>query len=247
MPARCWSSPASPLVARRAGCCPIAKPDHRRSWSTSTTLGLALGAANAALLVEPTGADSATSVIGLLTAGTAIGATAGFFYGHAADLTSGQSLFVANLTLLGAGTAAFTAIEGSRDGKFGGWEDATLAIGIDGGAAIGAIVAPSLNWSPHRSRLVAAATCVGAFIGGSLVALLDTPQNQHASDASGDVVAAGMVAGMWGGFGLGILMTHDDPPDLRYAQPTQPGAASATVMPWIGQNGQLGMMAGGMF
>ena len=72
--------------------------------------------------------------MGLLFRGSAIGATGGFIYGHSAHLTSGQAMFVANMTLLGTATAALGAITGSRDGDFGNWENGTLALGIDGGA-----------------------------------------------------------------------------------------------------------------
>jgi hypothetical protein len=59
-----------------------------------------------------------------------------------------------------------------------------------------------------------------------------------------------MTAGMWGGFGLGIMMTRDNPPDSIYAHPTPTGvAASAPTMitPWFGKDGQLGVMTGGTF
>jgi hypothetical protein len=223
-------------------------PSAGGGLSHSTTIGLLLGAANASLLIEPTGADHADSVLGMLVAGTAIGATGGFFYGHTQDLTSGQSLFVGNMMLLGTSTAAFVAIAGSQDGKFGGWEDATLAIGLDGGAIAGAILAPSLDWSPHRAKVVFASTFVGAFIGGMLAGLIDKPENGSATDANGNVVTGALTLGLWAGFAAGVVMTHDDAPDLRYAQPTPPGAGMPTaMMPWITPEGGLGLMAGGSF
>ena len=219
----------------------------------STTLGLTLGFANAALLIEPTGWDRTESILNLMFLGSAVGATGGFIYGQAAKLTSGQSLFVANLAMLGTATAALGAIGGSRDGEFGTWENTTLALGLDGGTVAGALIAPSLDWSPRRSKVVLASTVIGAFAGGMMAGLLANNDGESRTD-NGDVVAGAMTAGLWGGFGLGVMMTKQYSPDPRFAQPSaartavrQPASAPATVMPWVGQRGQLGVMTGGSF
>src|SRR5262249_27658138 len=57
----------------------------------STTIGLLLGVANGALLIEPANYHDASSVFGLLTLGSAVGAAGGFAYGQAAELTSGHA------------------------------------------------------------------------------------------------------------------------------------------------------------
>ncbi len=219
----------------------------------ATTLGLMLGIANGALLVEPTQYSNASSILGLLLVGGAAGAGGGFAYGQVADLTPGQATFVANMTLLGSATAALGAITGSQDGKFGGWEDGSLAIGLDGGAIAGAAIAPSLDWSPRRAKVVFASTVIGSFAGGMLAALVSKP-NTDSTSSSGDIVAASMTAGMWGGFGLGIMMTKDDPPDPRFKQPqpatttaSRPATSPTSIVPWLGDRGQLGVMAGGAF
>ena len=64
-----------------------------------------------------------------------------------------------------------------------------------------------------------------------------------------------MTAGLWGGFGLGVLMTKQYTPDVRFAQPPQRAAARTSskpasptvVSPWLGASGQLGVMTGGSF
>src|SRR6185436_13715377 len=180
-----------------------------------TTIGLLVGVANGALLVQPTHTSSADDVLALLLLGSAVGTTSGFVYGQSAKLTSGQSTFLGNLALLGSATAAFTAIAGSRDGTFGGWEDGTLAFGLDAGVIGGALIAPNLDWSPKRAKVVFASTAVGAFVGGLLVGLITKPKNGDTSDADGDIVAGCMTAGMWGGFGLGVLITRDSEPAGR--------------------------------
>jgi hypothetical protein len=219
----------------------------------STTLGMALGIANGALLIEPTGWTRSESVLNLLFLGSAIGATGGFIYGQSAKLTSGQSMFVANLTLLGTATAALGAISGSTDGEFGNPENVALTVGIDGGAILGAVIAPHLDWSPKRARTVFAASVIGAFVGGMFAGLLAKPADGGASDANGNIVTGTMTAGMWGGFGLGIMMTRDTNPDPKFTQPTQPNATSRTggaptaIAPWIGEHGRVGLLTGGSF
>jgi hypothetical protein len=220
----------------------------------ATTLGLMLGVANGALLVEPANYHDASSVLGLLLGGAAIGAGGGFAYGQVAELTPGQATFVANLTLLGSATAALGAITGSRDGQFGGWEDGSLAVGLDGGAIAGAAIAPSHDWSAHRAKRVFASSVIGALAGGMVSGLLAKPKTGGTSDTDADLVAATMTAGMWGGFGLGIMMTKDDLPDPRFKQPQTPtttasraAAAPTSIVPWLGDHGQMGVMAGGAF
>jgi hypothetical protein len=226
------------------------KYDVDAGTAHSTTLGMALGFANGALLIEPTGWSRGESVLNFLFFGSAIGAGAGFAYGKNAHLTSGQATFVANMTMLGTATAALGAISGSHDGEYGSWENTTLLVGIDGGTAAGMIIAPSLDWSPHRAKIVLAATMIGAFAGGMMAGLV-TPTNQGETRSdNGDIVTAAMTAGLWGGFGLGIMMTKSDLPDPRFAQPTTRTASATpptTIMPWVGHQGTLGMMTGGSF
>jgi hypothetical protein len=217
------------------------KPDRPAGAAHATTLGLMVGSANAALLIQPTEWTDPDEVLGLLLLGSAVGTAAGFAYGQGTDLTSGQSTFVGNVALLGSATAAFTAITGSRDGQFGGWEDAVLALGLDAGVLGGALIAPHLDWSPRRSRTVLASTAVGALLGGLLVGL--ATKRRDGDSSNGDLVAGCMTAGMWGGFGLGIFMTSDAEPDIRFHRAV-PGPA-VTVAPFAGEHGQVGVMAGG--
>ncbi|HUS29077.1 MAG TPA: hypothetical protein VMZ53_11220 [Kofleriaceae bacterium] len=211
----------------------------------ATTLGMSLGFANGALMIEPTGWKRGESVLNFLFFGSAIGAGAGFAYGKNANLTSGQATFVANMTLLGTATAALGAISGSRDGQYGTWENTTLLVGVDGGTAAGMIIAPSLDWSPHRAKLVMASTVIGAFAGGMLGGLLTPTQQGESRSDNGDIVTAAMTAGLWGGFGLGIMMTKRDSPDPRFAQTAS--ASPTTIAPWVGHQGTYGVMAGGSF
>lgn len=221
------------------------KYDVDAGTAHATTLGLTLGFANGALLIEPTGWTRSESVLNLLFLGSAVGATGGFMYGHYAHLTSGQATFVGNMTLLGTATAALGAITGSRDGEFGNWENGTLAVGIDGGTAAGMLIAPRLDWSARRAKLVMASTVIGAFAGGMLAGLVMNPKDGESRTDDGDIVAASMTAGLWGGFGLGVMMTRDSAP--APTQPTMSTGATTSFAPWIGREGTLGVMSGGTF
>jgi hypothetical protein len=218
-----------------------------------TTLGMSLGIANGALMIEPSGWSRSESVLNFLFWGGAIGAGGGFAYGQAADLNAGQAMFVANVTLLGTATAALGAISGSRDGEFGNAENTALLIGMNGGAVTGAIIAPHLDWSSHRANMAVAGSLIGGLVGGMLSGLLTQNENGETTDANGDVVAATMTAGMWGGFGLAILMTRENSPapaKITERKSLKRGAmtgSASSFAPWIGQRGTLGLMAGGSF
>jgi hypothetical protein len=209
----------------------------------ATTIGLIAGTANAALLIEPSRSYDAQDVIAILFVGSAIGATSGFAYGQAAHLTSGQSTFVMNTVVLGSATGAFGAIAGSTNGTFDHWENAALAVGLDAGLVAGALIAPRIDWSPRRSRIVMAATLIGALVGGALPGLVT--RRDQGEDYDGDLIAGSMTAGLWGGFALGALLTRDEAPDAKFVQPRANPGSSTTVVPWVGQPGQVGVMAGG--
>jgi hypothetical protein len=219
-----------------------------------TTLGTLLGAANGALLIEPTGWSRSESVLNFLFWGGAIGGGAGFAYGQAADLTSAQAMFVGNLTLLGTATAAFGAISASGDGEFGNPENTALLIGMNGGALTGALIAPHLDWSSHRANVTLAGSMIGALVGGMLSGVLarEDADNGGSSEANGDWVAAMMTAGMWGGFALSIMMTRDSAPapakiTHHSRRSRSVAAASTSFAPLVGAHGTLGLLAGGQF
>jgi len=214
----------------------------------ATTIGLIAGAANGALLIEPTDTESADDVVGLIFIGSAIGATGGFVYGQHADLTSGQATFVLDAIILGTSTAALAAIAGSRDGKFGNFENSTLAVGLDAGLIGGALIAPSLDWSPKRAKQVFASSILGLLVGGATPGLF-TKRDSSTDEYNGDLIAGCMTAGLWGGFGLGVLLTRDEAPDPTFGKPkakqTTPATPVTTLTPWHGPQGQLGVMASG--
>jgi hypothetical protein len=213
----------------------------------ATTIGLLAGAANGALLIRPTEAYDAEDVMGLLFLGSALGAVGGFAYGQAADLTSGQATFLGNAVLLGTATAALVGIAGSRNGTYDNWENGTLALGLDAGLIAGALIAPSLDWSPRRAKVVLAATALGALVGAMVPSLVTSREENQ--DYNGDLIAGAMTGGLWAGFGLGVVMTRDSAPDPKYGNPGGSGMARSTPVtsytPFVGDRGQVGVLAGG--
>lgn len=211
----------------------------------ATTIGLVAGAANGALLIKPLLDPDydAEDVVGLLFVGSAVGATAGFAYGQRADLTEGQATFLGNAVLLGTSTAALAAILGSKNGTYDNWENGTLAVGLDAGIVGGALIAPSLDWSKKRARVVLAGTVLGALAGGMVAGLTTNKRRDDSGDDdyNGNVIAGSMTAGLWAGFGLGIVMTRDYDPDPKHVRP---GAPPTSLAPLVG-DGVMGVTAAG--
>jgi hypothetical protein len=186
-----------------------------------TTLGLTVGAANGALLLQPThNTQTADQVLGVLTLSSAVGATAGFAASRGEKLTAGQSLFATNVTFLGFGSAALIASLMDNNHSLDNSEISALAIGLDGGAAAGLILAPKVDWSQRRANVVGMGSLVGTFIGG-MVAGLASPRQKNAdgstsTEFSPDFVATSLLVGAWAGFGASIYLTKDMPPDPQY-------------------------------
>jgi hypothetical protein len=218
-----------------------------------TTLGLTVGMANGALLLRPLhDTDTAEQVLGVLTLSSALGATAGFAASRGEKLTPGQALFATDLTYLGVGSAALIASLEDRNGKLDNGELATLAIGLDGGALAGLLIAPRVDWSQHRARMVGVGTLAGTFLGG-MVAGLAAPHTKNAdgstsTDFDPDYVATALLLGAWGGFGASIYLTRDTPPDPKLDPRYQAAGANppVTVMPFVRGDG-FGAAVSGAF
>ncbi len=205
----------------------------------ATTMGMALGMSNAALLLVPLGlTDSSEEVLPTLLVGGTVGAVGGLALSRGMELTAGQSMFATNLALLGLGTSAIASALLDTDGELDGSETAALLVGLDGGAAAGLLLAPKVDWSYRRARLVGIASMVG-FMSGSLVA---TAMSDGGGDPDPDAVATGVLAGMWGGFLVGAKLTAGWAPDPKYAPRRDPVAIAPLASP-----NQLGVTLGGTF
>jgi hypothetical protein len=209
--------------------------------SDAYTLGMMLGAGNALLLSGPLGLydDDASreSVELFVLGGVAAGGTAGILLGQGLRPTRAQVSVTSTLSLLGIGSAllGFGILQPSDAD-----EDAvllTLTAGLDGGAAAGFLVAPRIDWSVSRARMVSLGTFLGALGGFATgVFLVGTPEDDDGADGSSDDDAilrgwsATTLAGMWGGFGLSWYLTRGMKPDARFAPPG-PGPIGVQLLP----------------
>lgn len=216
-----------------------------------TTLGLTVGAANGALLLQPThNTDDAEQVLGVLTLSSAVGATAGFAASRGEKLTAGQSIFATNVTFLGFGSAALIASIMDNNNRLDNSEISALAIGLDGGAAAGLILAPKVQWSQRRANVVGMGTLVGTFVGG-MVAGLAAPRSKNADGSTStefdpNFVSTSLLVGAWAGFGASIYLTNDMPPDPQFDPRYQkvPASPPVSVMPFVRGDG-FGAAVGG--
>ncbi|MBZ0232105.1 MAG: hypothetical protein K8M05_07100, partial [Deltaproteobacteria bacterium] len=206
----------------------------------ATTMGMALGMSNAALLLVPLGlTDSSEEVLPTLLAGGTAGAVGGLALSRGMELTAGQSMFATNLALLGVGTSAIASALLDTDGRFDSGETTALLVGLDGGAAAGVLLAPKVDWSYRRARMVGIASMVG-FMSGSLIATATS--DDGSGDPDPDVIAGGLLAGMWGGFLLGAKLTSGWEPDPKYAPRRNPVAIAP-----LASASHLGVSFGGTF
>lgn len=98
-------------------------------------------------------------------------------------------------------------------------------------------------------KLAAAPPSVGmaslaGFFAGSMIGAGFTEEHDDGSsgDPDPDAMAVGVLAGMWGGFLLGVKLTSDYAPDPKFA----PKPAPVTIAPMV--NGQqLGVTIAGGF
>jgi hypothetical protein len=213
-----------------------------------TTMGLAVGLINGALLLVPLDRNDhigSEQVLSTLLIGGTAGAVGGLVVGRRLDLTRGQTYFAGTLSLLGLGTSALASALLYRDGDgLGRPEMTSLVVGLDGGLAAGLLLAPKVDWSPGRARFVGAATLVGTFLGGMVGGLLATGKDAEGNTTTHEEVAVlSMLVGMWGGFAGGIALSSDWAPDARYR--AAPGPA-ITALPMLG-DGRVGLVATGTF
>jgi hypothetical protein len=220
------------------------KLEPTRADGHAATMGMSLGLINASLLLVPLElTDSSEEVLPALLVGGTIGAVGGLALSRSLELTSGQTMFVTNLALLGLGTSALAGALVDTDNELDNSEMSALAIGLDGGALAGVLLAPKINWSHRRARFVGMASMAG-FLAGSMIGAGFTEETGDGTtgDPDPDAIAIGILAGMWGGFLLGVKLTDNYAPDPRFG----PKPAPVTLAPMV--NGrQLGVTIAGGF
>ena len=212
--------------------------DITGGMAESYSLGLGLGAANGLLLASPLGAEGEDAFLSIGLAGAALGGTTALLLADRARPTRAQASFASTLSILGIATTGLGLAIVQPD-DIG--EDSVLLLlagGLDAGAATGIALAPRLDWSKSRARLVGLSLFLGALagVGGSAI-FVGEPE----TDSDGRAYAAATLAGMWGGFGLGVHLTRDMQPDPRFAREQAP---TAHVIPTAVEGGMALSLAG---
>lgn len=214
--------------------------DVSAGMADAYSTGLLLGAGNGLLLSSPLGLDTSEQVLGVGLAGMALGAGAGLAVADYARPTVGQSSFVSTMSFLGFATTGLGVVIARNDNIDGDLVLTLLAGGLDAGAVTGMVLAPRLEWSKGRARLVQLGSLLGGLAGLGIAAIIT---GDPSDDGEERLLAASTLGGIWGGFGLAIRLTRDMAPDPRFA----PSAAGqvALVPTLIGD--APGLVAGGQF
>ncbi len=200
-------------------------------------LGLSLGAIDG-LLVGLAVDASARETLVMSVGGMVAGGFAGYQLGQLGDPTSGQVRLTTNLSGLGAATAGLGLATVQPDISA---RSVSLIIlgGMNAGAVSGILAGRNLDWSRSRADLVLLSTSLGGLAGIAISAAtlggLDDGQER---------IAAGTVlAGLWGGFGLGALFTRNMEPSERYTLERQ----RVSLAPISFEDGGAGLSLVGSF
>ena len=205
------------------------------------SLGMSVGAGNALLVAFAMDIDE-NEKIQLFTFGSlALAGASGMWLAHDARPTRGQ-VFLTNITsALGLATAGLGLTIVQPDVEDPDRLLFVVAGGLDAGTAAGIALAPRVDWSLSRARLIGLGTFLGGLMTWGTTALLT------GTDGDGDGVArlwsASALLGLWGGFGLSTHLTRRMEPDPRYLDQA---ATSALVMP-LAVPGGLGLGVSGQF
>ena len=201
------------------------------------SLGLSLGAIDG-LLIGLAADASARETLVMSVGGMAAGGFIGYQLGQLGDPTAGQVRLTTNLSALGAATAGLGLATVQPDI---GARSVSLIIlgGMNAGAVSGILAGRNLDWSRSRADLVLLSTSLGGLVGVAISAAtlggLDDGQER---------IAAGTVlAGLWGGFGLGALFTRNMEPAERYSLEHQ----RVSIAPISFDEGGAGLSLGGSF
>lgn len=177
------------------------------------TLGLGLGVTNALLLAEPAGADDDKSFLSVGLGGMAVGGGAALLMASQTHPTRGQVSLTGTLSILGISSVGLGL--GVADPSDIDSDTVLLLLdgGLDLGAAAGIALAPRIEWSSSRARLVSLSMFLGALAGVSASAIA---AGEPDTDRDARIYSGATLAGLWAGFGLGVHFTRHMAPDPRF-------------------------------
>lgn len=178
-------------------------------------IGLGIGVGNGLLLASPLGLDNETENIQMFALGSMVlGGAAGLYLGDQVNPTRAQVSVTGTMGMMGLATVGlgFGIVQPDDIG-----EDTVLillAAGLDVGVLGGLAMAPKLDWSVSRARLVTLGAFVGAVAGFAGAAIITGAEDPD--DETGRLWSASILGGAWGGLGLAWHLTRDMDPDPRY-------------------------------
>jgi len=180
------------------------------------SLGIGIGAGNAALLVHPLNqTDTSERVETFILGGLVVGGIAGYYAGYQFRPTSGQVGYIGDVSVLGLATAGLGLLivqpSVSADSIL-----VTLTAGLDAGLALGLFTAGKLDWSPSRQRLISLGIFLGALAGWGVTAMIYGDSSGASGDDVARVLGSATLAGMWGGAALTWHLTRNMKPDKRF-------------------------------
>ncbi|MCB9737721.1 MAG: hypothetical protein H6747_00520 [Deltaproteobacteria bacterium] len=180
------------------------------------TLGATWGGITMLTAAGALDVDSSEAVQLMTLTGLVGGAFAGMGLSRTTSPTRGQVAFT-NTTLLLGGVSALlgSAILSDLDLQFR--TNATLWLaGVQIGTGVGLMLAPELDWSVSRSRLMLLGGSLGALVGWGAAALVTG--EPKSGDHSAQIWGGAALAGLWGGALLTTWLTDGMAPDAGFAR-----------------------------
>jgi hypothetical protein len=211
------------------------------AMSDAYGLGMGLGVGNALLLAPTLGVDGSESMQLFVFGSMAAVGAGGMWLAHETRPTRGQVALTNITSAMGLATAGLGLLivqpdVGTPDPVL--W---TLVGGLDAGTAAGIALAPQVDWSLSRTRLIGLGTFLGGLMTWGATALLTGTDTEVESTAR--LWSASALAGMWGGFGLSTYLTRRMEPDARYRDV----AGSSTLVAPLAVPGGMGLGLSGHF
>jgi hypothetical protein len=223
--------------------------------------GLAIGLGNGLLLSAPLGIDpdadcSSDPLIGcddgevnqnflLFGLGSmAAGGAAGMYLAYRYDPTAPQARFTALMGVNGLITMGLGMIIADPDDPSDKTVLGLLAAGLDIGVVAGGYFARKLDWSSSRLTYVTLSEFLGGLTAGAIAVV--SFDDEEGGGADGQVAAAIVLGGVWGGFALSTYLTRDMKPHARYrtAKAAKPPVA---ITPFVTEHGGRGISLAGSF
>ncbi|MCO4764196.1 MAG: hypothetical protein KC502_21975 [Myxococcales bacterium] len=205
------------------------------------TSGVIWGAASGLLVALTVDVDKSETANLITLSGVGLGGALGFSMADAFHPTRGQVGFMTTAGLMGITTALLGTMAARPDNIESTTLTGLMLGGLQLGVLGGVLVAPDIDWSVSRSRLVTLGAGVGALTGWGVLTLFVGAQGD-----TDRAIATSLLAGLWAGFGVTAWLTESMTPDRTYKSPIAQSVLLPTLIPdaagettpglaWVGQ------------